>query len=679
MTCIATGAAGTIDYANNATVVGTPVTDGGVVVTAAPAGLPPLPNPVTDSDPSSYVAGIYDLALAKVVGEPNLATGDVTFTITVRNQGSFPSGDYTVTDSLTEGLSVVSTSPPAATTTGDSDSGIGLTWELDGLAAHADQTIIINAHIDDYLVRPYRNLAEISADAAGDVVTGTVPTPTADIDSTPDDDEGNDGDYGDPGDLLPIDNTSIDQAGAGDDAPPVGEDDADVADLVPDIRYDLALAKVPFATPVAFGVDPVFTVRVYNQGNVPSGEYEVLDQLPFGLSFDAAASSTGCLAEAGNQVRCPGTNLQPGESATFTVATTIDGTPADYSTAPWQNWAEIDADSAQALYAVDDLDSRPESDELDGIGADETLPGDVFVDVTTAGDAYADPGGGDEDDNDAAVVETSVSYDLALAKTVAATPVTATDPATVTYTVIVANQGTVDSGTYTVTDVVPPGITVDDPGGGSITANGDGSTTVVWSGTNLSAGGTTTFTIEATVTDLLERPYRNVAEISADSAFALYRLDDPDSDPDADDGNDGVYGDIGESTIDNLDIGDAGEAPDPEDDADIADVTFPLTYDLALAKVVDAALIDHRRHHHLHHHRPEPGRARLGRLHGHRRRARRPPGGGRLHHRRRHALRIHDHVGAHRPGAVGLHDALVPGHGRRRDAAPLPQRRRDQH
>src|SRR5690606_7673174 len=171
----------------------------------------------------------------------------------------------------------------------------------------------------------------------------------------------------------------------------------------------------------------------------------------------------------------------------------------------------------------------------------------------------------------------------------------------------VENQGNVPSGTYTVTDTMAPGLTAVEPipGGGVLTDGGeDGPTTIVWTGTSLQPGERATLTFEAKVTDLTKRPYRNYAEISSDSAQALYGVDDVDSTPDADPTNDndgnGIdegygYGPVGSPAdgVDNHDVSQAGLGLDGEDDADIADVNLPLTgaYDLALAKVVDKAVV----------------------------------------------------------------------------------------
>ena len=597
MRCTATGTAAASDYANTAAALGTPKLDDGTPILKGTS-----PATVTDSDTSSYVSGKYDLALAKTVGTIDLGTGNVDFTITVRNEGTVGSGPFQVTDVLPPGMSLVSgTVSPAPNTLDDAT----IVWDRPNLAPLTNTTIAFTAHIDDYLQRPFRNYAEISADSSALVRTGGVSTPTTDWDSTPDADISNDntgngvaagngyGPVGSPN--AAVDNATITEAGSrlepdsGDDAAD-GQDDADIADVAPVITYDLALAKVAPNGPVGLGENPTFQVRVYNQGNVPSGPVTVRDQLPTGLSFTSTGSTSGCSAGAANTVTCTLASIAPGASTLLTLATDVTGAPADYSTAPWRNWAEIANDSAQALYGVDDVDSVPEDEQGNGIGQDTTLPGDDYSPVTTAGSSYGVPTGADEDDNDDAVLATSVRYDLALVKTANATLVA--QDGTITYTVTVENQGSVPSGTYVVTDTVPGGLGfVSSPDSGVFDDSGDPAT-VTFQGTNLAPGEDATFTWVAQVTDVNRRPFRNYAEISRDSALALYGITDADSTPDSDVTNDGDYGPKGDlSDIDSTAIADAGvRGGDPSDDADIADVDLEgLVYDLALAKVADTS------------------------------------------------------------------------------------------
>jgi uncharacterized repeat protein (TIGR01451 family)/LPXTG-motif cell wall-anchored protein len=603
MSCTATGTASRSDYSNIATVVGTPVLDDGTTITRGS-----VPSTVTDTDPSSYVSGKYDLALAKTDPSLDLATGIASYTIRIRNEGTVASGDYQITDILPAGVSYIVGS---ASTAPSSVVGDTIVWNLTGLSVGGNRTITFQGQVNNYLVRPFRNYAEISGDSSASVQTGGVSTPTTDSDSTPDalianDNVGNGvsggdgyGPIGTPN--ATVDNANITQAGSraypnsGDDAND-GEDDADIADLNPTLTYDLALAKVPAAAQVALGENPTFTVRVYNQGNVPSGTVTVLDQIPTGLTFTTAGSTPGCVAQSGNQVLCTLASIAVGGSTTLTLVTTINGSPVNYSTAPWRNWAEINSDSAQTLYGIDDADSQPETVEIDGIGADNTLPGDSYVGVTTADSSYATPSGTDEDDNDDAVV-LGVVYDLALAKTVANFDI---GTGLMDFTLTVQNQGTVPSGEYTVQDVLPAGLSVvgaATPAVTSSTGSPATGTTMTWTMPSIAAGATATITFQADIEDYRLRPFRNIAEISSDSAQLLYVINDVDSTPDVITTNDGDYGTIGSAgAIDNTSIAGAGVGADSpasggQDDADIADVLVPVNYDLALVKTANATLV----------------------------------------------------------------------------------------
>ncbi|MBK8847541.1 MAG: DUF11 domain-containing protein [Bacteroidetes bacterium] len=62
------------------------------------------------------------------------------------------------------------------------------------------------------------------------------------------------------------------------------------AGYVPQI-FDLALRKTTAqVTPVNIGDDVVFTITVFNQGNVAAYDVDVLDAIPAGFTFNAGAS-----------------------------------------------------------------------------------------------------------------------------------------------------------------------------------------------------------------------------------------------------------------------------------------------------------------------------------------------------------------------------------------------------
>ena len=177
-------------------------------------GTPALPH----TGLSSYIAGLcltvpgdgpapsYDLALAKVLRGYASETSIATYDITVRSQGSEPSGAFTVTDDLPAGLSFVSA------TAGGTASGQTVTWSIpasEQLAADASTTLILTARVDDPSAAPFINTAEISSDSGDD------------DDSTPDNDLANDAlvDITDPS-VLATDSAATDD-----------EDDHDVAEL----------------------------------------------------------------------------------------------------------------------------------------------------------------------------------------------------------------------------------------------------------------------------------------------------------------------------------------------------------------------------------------------------------------------------------------------------------------
>ena len=149
------------------------------------------------------------------------------------------------------------------------------------------------------------------------------------------------------------------------------------------IEYDLALIKELADSQTAFvAVDDTvnFTITVSNQGNVPSGDFTILDQLQDGLAY--VASSNGG-THANGLVTWELTGLLPGE----TVTVTVDVLVTTVGTGKYVNWAEISADSG------DDIDSTPD----DNTGNGFTEPNDS---TDNHNDITLDNPAGDEDDND---------------------------------------------------------------------------------------------------------------------------------------------------------------------------------------------------------------------------------------------------------------------------------------
>jgi len=589
LSCTATGTAERTNYANTATVNGTPVSDDG---TALPPGTPPSgSDDVGDTDVSSYLSAKYDLALAKTVQFNS--DGDLVHTIVVRNEGTLASGDYQITDILPSGLELVSSTTPPSSTNGSAATGTTLVWDVaTSLAPGAQRAFVVTTRAVDRSLRPFRNYAEISADSSALVRTGGVATPTTDADSTPDSDITNDnsgngvatGDgYGPVGSSDPsVDNGSIVESGSrsfpdnGDDAAD-GEDDADIADS-PAFTYDLALAKTVGIIDVT-SRSVGFDIVVANQGTLPSRDYTVTDTVPAGLEVVTPVADGGIVVPGNggdpDTVVWTLNGLNPGATRTLHLETTV----VDQTLSPFRNHAEISSDSASDYdipgETVVDVDSSPDTDatndgDYDLVGVDNTGVGAI----TSAGTG-ADP----EDDADVADADVTIRYDLALIKN---GPVTMDPTGTAVFAITVTNQGNVASGPFSVTDAVPAGMTaVGANSGGDLSVP---TSTVVWTDLpSLSPGQSTTLTVSMRITDLTRREFSNFAEITADGS-AAYSVTDDDSTP----------GDGTSSLVDNTSMDEAGVGADAGyDDEDVAAVVIGVEYDLALSKLVDSPSVGH--------------------------------------------------------------------------------------
>ena len=187
----------------------------------------------------------------------------------------------------------------------------------------ASITRTFTAIVADFTKRPFRNIAEVSADSAS--TYSSAGEAVADRDSTPDANVANDGNYGPVLAGRPIDNVDVgatpalNAAGVGADSPGSGgQDDADFADVDVLVVYDLALLKTGPGV-VNSTYEATFTITVANQGSVPSGPYSVTDKVPEGMTA-TAASNGGSLATPTNAVTWTGLpSIAPGATATLTV------------------------------------------------------------------------------------------------------------------------------------------------------------------------------------------------------------------------------------------------------------------------------------------------------------------------------------------------------------------------
>ena len=506
-----------------------------------------IPGDEDDSDPEVVDVNVsYDLSLAKALADGQdamVGPGDVVnFTITVLNQGNVPSNDYSVTDFIPAGMSFVSASDFGSV------SGNMVTWSsLSNLDPGQSKTLIIALRVEDVAQAPFENFAEISDDSSEDYGT-------TDEDSTPDTDPTND-------DVVETDDPTPDTI-------PGDEDDSDPEVVDVNVNYDLALVKAlapDQSATVTLGEVVNYAITIANQGNVPSGTYDIADYIPAGMEF-ISASDFGTL----NGTTVNWTNLAslaPGEEKTILLILRV----VDASQAPFENFAEITNDSADDFGTTDE-DSTPDTNPSND-------------DIVETDDPSVDNLPGDEDDSDIEIVDVNVIYDLALIKTLAGNQSSNVSVGeVVNYNIIIANQGNVPSNEYSVIDQIPAGMEFIGASDGGSNANG----TVTWADlSNLDPGQTKTLSLSLQVVDLTQGDFRNWAEISDDSA-ADFGVTDEDSTPDSNTGNDNTSG-TGTAPNDLADNHNDISLDDPandEDDNDFEDVSAEITYDLALVKAL---------------------------------------------------------------------------------------------
>ena len=399
-------------------------------------GAPGDEDATTDEDDADVaIVQFLDLALTKELDLSTLAGGvatendEITFDISVFNQGNVAVTNVDVIDYIPCGLDFVADPAVAAwTVTTDANGDDAVTTTIPGPIAPGAGVVVrvtfriktsgeIAADCPAGTTDPYINRAEITGQDDADGVE--IPN-TQDVDSTPDNDPGND-----PGGMV---NSNSDNAVAGDGLNGGGapgdtdattdEDDADPGNLQ---VFDVALNKVIdegfAAPPYTFGSTVKFDITVFSQGNVPVSRVDVVDYLPPGLELtpgnplNAGWAADGTTADGRTIIARSLTTADLGgaplgfnESATVSVYLTV--VPANpFDDEAYTNVAEVeeadgevddgaggtntvtftqDADSAfdrdptnngGGLADVDDNDDANDSDDSvngDGTGA----PGD---------------------------------------------------------------------------------------------------------------------------------------------------------------------------------------------------------------------------------------------------------------------------------------------------------------
>ena len=481
-----------------------------------------------------YLEQIFDLALIKQTAATSVKPGEnVSFTITVTNQGSQDAYDVDITDYVPVGFLFNAGDNPQWTDNGDGTLSASIAGPV--LVGTSQQVSLVLQVDPNFLGTSLTNLAEISAaskEAGG---------PDAlDEDSTPDNDPNNDTIGGD--DVT--DNSNGD------------EDDHDPATVEVEQVFDLALIKTTQVIEAELGDTVAFTISLFNQGTQVAYDVNVTDAIPTGFLFDGSLNAGWTDNGDGTVTAVLAGPYYPSANAVAQATINLVVDPS-YQGRELVNLAEISqATNTSGGNPVDDVDSTPDSDpDNDTIGGD---------DVT-------DNSNNDEDDHDPAPIQVKQIFDLALIKTTNDVKVKRED--NITFTITVTNQGTLDAYDVDVVDYYGDlAFSAAANAGWADNGNGTASTTIPGP---LAPGASTNVTIVLQVpADFDGTSITNLAEISdASETSGGPSATDEDSTPDDNPDND-VFG--GDDVTDNSN-GD-------EDDHDPAVVEVDQTFDLALIK-----------------------------------------------------------------------------------------------
>ncbi|MEV5966546.1 hypothetical protein AB0L70_32560 [Kribbella sp. NPDC051952] len=244
---------------------------GALVNTAKVTSETPDPKPGNNSDTVSVTPGApsADLVVAKqTLTKPVIAGQQVSYRITVRNNG--PSDAASV--QLADDLPAVLSDATADTTAGSCTVSSGkISCALGGLTAGSTATVTVTA--------------TVAATATGKLTnSATADSPTADPDTS--------------------NNT--------------GKTTDDVT-----ASADLAITKTAQPVPVQAGKPVTYTLTVTNSGPSAAQSVTVTDPVPAPLVYASSTTSRGSCSEADGTVTCAVGTVAPGDTITVTVVANV--------------------------------------------------------------------------------------------------------------------------------------------------------------------------------------------------------------------------------------------------------------------------------------------------------------------------------------------------------------------
>jgi uncharacterized repeat protein (TIGR01451 family) len=514
------------------------------------------PSGGTEDDDDNEVIEIFDLALQKrLVTTPPYSYGQThIFEIEVFNQGNVPATNIIVKDYIPAGYSYV-------TNNGWTGAYPNIQNTIAGpIAPGASAVLTLELTLQPTGSGDFTNYAEI---AAGNGPSG----PGFDADSNPDSNSSEEQDV-EPGDP---DDDNINGGG-----PNVGEDEDDHDPAGPSI-FDLALRKiVDTALPsYSYGQDVMYTITVFNQGNIPAGDIVVRDTIPCGFEFDPSDPANIGWTQSGQVItNTISSVLNPGQFTQVMVNYIVRPCYTDPATA-WTNYAEISAAlNNETGLPGDDIDSDPDNNMNNDNGGVPDFNG-----VMSGTDNTINNENGDEDDHDPHQIQV---FDLALRKVL-----TTAGPYSygqlLTFTIDVFNQGNVTAQNIVISDYLPAGYSFVTNNGWTSAGPGLLQNTIAGP---LAPGAFTTLTLQLTLeTGANQTSWNNYAEVSASQDDqGNNRNDDADSVTDTNPNNDNPVapGDPNDDVI-------TGLGPNVGEDQDDHDPAAPVVVDIALNKTVTTA------------------------------------------------------------------------------------------
>jgi uncharacterized repeat protein (TIGR01451 family) len=244
----------------------------------------------TTADVSTPVAEEADVAITKTASpEPVTAGNQVTYTLSVRNNGPNPAAGVQVVDTLPGGVTYVSSVPSSGSC---NVSGQTLTCGLGTIANGATGTVTVVVRVPP------------GSDATSVTNVASVTTTTSDPDTT--------------NNNASATSTIVRQA-------------------------DMALTKSVTPTNPAPGTDVTYTLTATNNGASRAAGVTVTDTLPSSLAVRSATSTVGTCTVTGSQVSCAAGGLDPTETVRVTVVASV---PANASTATLTNSARVTSSTA---------------------------------------------------------------------------------------------------------------------------------------------------------------------------------------------------------------------------------------------------------------------------------------------------------------------------------------------